>query len=385
MNFDFDDTESAFQAAVRRYADERLRPFSAGWDRGDPLPRERIRELGELGVLGIRVPQALGGSDGSYVLAGIAAEELGRGDLSITLFLQLALIASDLIGGHGAPELRDALLPGIASGERVVAFGLTETGAGSDAAAIRSTATPDGDGWIIDGEKASISLAGCADDCIVFARIAGSGQGARGLSAFVVPLAAPGVTREVYRSVGERLSERGALRFDRVRVPAHHQLGSAGGGFVQAMEAFDYNRAVIALACLGAAAQSLDETIEYTKARHTFGKPLAQREGVAFQVAEHLTHVAAARHLAYHTLWLRDQGQAHTKEAAMAKWYAPKIAVEAIHACIVLHGWVGYDQSLPFGQRLRDVMGLEIGDGTPEIMKGVVAREVYGREHTAYR
>lgn len=384
MNFDFDDTEQHFQAAVRRYTQERLRPMSARWDRGERLTRDAIRELGELGVLGLRVPLAFGGSESSYVLAGIAAEELARGDLSITLLLQLSLIAADLIGAYGDPALRGPLLPKIASGERVVAFGLTETGAGSDAAAIRSTATQDGDSWIISGEKASISLAGFADDCIVFARVEGAGTGARGMGAFVVPLDAPGVSREVYSSVGERVSERGALRFDAVRVPAQHQLGG-GSGFVQAMEAFDYNRAVIALACLGAAAQSLDETIEYTKARHTFGQPLARREGVAFQIAEHLTHVAAARHLAYHTLWLRDQGRGHTKEAAMAKWYAPKIAVEAIHACVVLHGWVGYDQTLPFGQRLRDVMGLEIGDGTPEIMKGVVAREVFGREFTAYR
>ncbi len=385
MNFDFDDTELSFQAALRRYASERLRPMSARWDLGERLPRAIVAELGELGVLGIRVPVEFGGSDGSYLLAGIAAEELGRGDLSITLLLQLSLIAADLIGAHGGPALRAQLLPKIATGERIVAFGLTEPGAGSDAAAIRSTAQQDGDSWILSGEKASISLAGFADDCIVFARLQGETSVPHGMGAFVVPLDAPGVSREVYQSVGEKLSERGALRFDAVRVPAHHQLGGAGSGFIQAMEAFDYNRAIIALACLGTAAQSLDETIAYTKARHTFGKPFAQREGVAFQVAEHLTHVAAARHLAYHTLWLRDQGRGHTKEAAMAKWYAPKIALEAIHACVVLHGWVGYDQTLPFGQRLRDVMGLEIGDGTPEIMKGVVAREVYGREFTAYR
>ncbi len=383
MDFDLDDTERSFQTMLRRYADGRLLPDYARWDRGERLPRERVRELGELGVLGIRVATDYGGSDGSYVLAGIAAEELGRGDFSFTLFLQLSLIASELIGRYGTPELRAQLLPELARGERLIAFGLTETGAGSDAAALRTTATRDGESYVIDGEKASISLAGCADDCIVFARVDGM-PGAKGIGAFAVPLQAPGVTREIYRSVGEKLSERGTLRFEHVRVPASHRLG-AGSGFVQAMESFDYNRAIIALACIGAAQQSLDETVEYTKQRHTFGKPLALREGVAFQIAEHSTQLACARHLAYHALWLRDRGRPHTKEAAMAKWLGPKSAVDAIHACLLLHGWPGYDEALPYGQRLRDVMGLEIGDGTPEIMKGVIAREIYGREFTSYR
>lgn len=383
MDFDFDDTERSFQAMLRRYAHERLLPEYRRWDQGETLPRERVRELGSLGVLGIRVAREFGGSEASYVLAGIAAEELGRGDFNFTLFLQLSLIAADLIGQYGSPELRARVLPGLANGERIVAFGLTETGAGSDAAALRSTATSDGDSYLIDGEKASISLAGLADDCIVFARVDGA-AGARGIGAFVVPLDAPGVAREIYRSVGEKLSARGALRFDRVRVPAANRLGT-GSGFAQAMEAFDYNRAVIALACVGAAQQSLDETIAWTRQRHTFGKPLALREGVAFQIAEHSTHLTCARHLAYHTLWLRDGGRPHTREAAMAKWLGPKAALDAIHACLVLHGWPGYDDSLPLAQRLRDVMGLEIGDGTPEIMKGVIARELYGREFTAYR
>jgi len=151
------------------------------------------------------------------------------------------------------------------------------------------------------------------------------------------------------------------------------------------MTAFDYNRAVIALACVGAARQSLDETIEYAKQRHTFGKPIAMREGVSFQIAEHLTMLSAARLLAYQCLALRDQGRPHTREAAMAKWLGPKASAEAIHAAIVLHGWMGYDQELPHEQRLRDVIGLEIGDGTPEIMKAIIARETFGREFSSYK
>jgi cyclohexanecarboxyl-CoA dehydrogenase len=380
MNFEFDDIEKSFQDVLRRYALETLAPEYGRWDRGEVVPRERVIELAELGVNGLLVPEKYGGVGGSYVLAGIAAEELARGDHNFTYFVQLCAIAADLISVHGNAELKQALLPGLASGETLIAFALTEPGAGSDAAAISTSARLENNEWIINGEKASISMAGLADHCVVFARM-----GAGAIGAGVVPLDAPGVTRRVYDSVGAKLTQRGSLFFDDVKVPRFHQLGADRAGFAQAMEAFDYNRAIIALACIGTAQQSLDETVEYAKQRRTFGKYLAQHEGVAFQIAEHSALLSAARLLAYQTLWLRDHGKPHTKEAAMVKWMAPKAAVDAIHTCVLLNGWTGYDNELPHGQRLRDVIGLEIGDGTPEIMKGVIAREIFGREFAAYR
>jgi len=383
MDFEFSDTERDFAESLRRYARERLRPEYAKWDRGTPYPRERLRELSTLGIPGLRVPAAYGGAEASYVMGGIAAEELARGDYNITLFVQLSMIAADLIAGFATEAAKERWLHGLASGDQIVAFGLTEPGAGSDAAALATTATRDGDGYVVNGEKASITFAGMADAAIVFARMGGGG--ARGIGAVVVPLDGPGVSRRVYRSAGERLSQRGSLTFESVRVPVENRLGDEGGGFIQAMSAFDYNRAVIALACVGAAQQSLDETIEYAKQRHTFGKPIATREGVSFQIAEHLTMLSAARLLAYQCLALRDQGQPHTREAAMAKWLGPKASAEAIHAAIVLNGWMGYDQDLPHEQRLRDVIGLEIGDGTPEIMKAIIARETFGREFSSYK
>lgn len=383
MEFTFSEQERLFATSVRSYAEDRLRPEYATWDRGTAYPPERLQELAALGITGLRVPVAYGGSEASYVLAGIAAEELARGDHNTTLFLQNALIAGDILTDHATEAVKQAWLPRLVAGKGTIAFGLTEPGAGSDAAAIVTRATRDGDAYVLTGEKASITFAGTADACVVFART--GKEGARGIGALLVPLDQPGVSREVYRSVGERLTQRGSLVFDEVRVPADHLLGGDESGFYQAMVAFDYNRAIIALACLGAAQQSLDETIEYTKQRRTFGQPLAKREGVSFQIAEHLTLVAAARLLAYQCLALRDRSEPHTKEAAMAKWLGPKAAVDAIHACIILHGWIGYDQDLPHEQRLRDVIGLEIGDGTPEIMKGIIAREVFGREYVSYR
>jgi cyclohexanecarboxyl-CoA dehydrogenase len=382
VDFAFTDEEQLFAQTVRRFALDRLAPDYAKWDRGIPYPREKLRELGNLGITGLRVPAAYGGVEASYVLVGIAAEELARGDFNITLFVQINTICADMLAQHGAEGVKREWLPPLASGERILALGLTEPGAGSDAAALVTSARRDGGEYVIKGEKSSITFAGMADGCVVFART--GGEGAKGIGAMIVPLDLPGVYRQVYQSAGERLTQRGSLIFNEVRIPSDHLLGW-DTGFYQVMSAFDYNRAVIALSCIGAAEQSLAETIEYAKERHAFGRPLAKYEGVAFQIAEHLTMLSAARLLAYQCLWKRDRGESSTKEAAMAKWLGPKAAAEAIHACIILHGWIGYNQDLPHEQRLRDVIGLEIGDGTPEIMKAVIARETFGREFVPYR
>ena len=382
MDFTFTEDQLLLQQTLRQYAKEKLLPNYARWDRGEKISREDMREAAKLGIFGLRVPAKFGGQEADYVTCGIMTEELSRGDFNYSLFIQLGLIASELLASFAHPEVQAEWLPRHVAGD-VIAFGLTEPSAGSDAANITTRAVKTGDDYVITGEKASITFAGYAEACIVFARTGESG--ARGISAFLVPLDALGVTRQVYKTPGERLTQRGSLFFDGVRVPARNRVGGESGGFAQAMIAFDFNRAIIGLACVGAAQQSLEDTIEYTKGRHVFGKPLAKFEGVSFQVAEYLTLVEAARLIAYKCLWLKDQGQKHTKEAAMAKWLGPKVSAEAIHACIILHGHYGYNMDSPLEQRWRDVVGLEIGDGTPEIMKGVIAREAFGREYTSYR
>lgn len=383
MDFTFSEDQLLLQQTLRQYAKDKLMPNYARWDRGETIPRALIKDVAELGVFGLRVPERFGGLMADYVTCGLMSEELSRGDFNYSLYVQLGLIASELLTDFAAPEVQAEWLPRHAAGDAVIAFGLTEPGAGSDAARIVTRAERVGDDYVITGEKASITFAGYADACIVFARTGAEGAG--GISAFLVPLDAPGVTRQPYFAAGERLTQRGSLFFDGVRVPARNRMGEEGKGFYQAMIAFDFNRAVIALACIGAAQQSLDETIDYTKGRAVFGKPLATFEGVAFQVAEHLTLLESVRVLSYKCLWLKDQGQKHTKEAAMVKWLGPKAAADAIHACMILHGHYGYNMESPLEQRWRDVVGLEIGDGTPEIMKGIVAREAFGREYTSYR
>jgi cyclohexanecarboxyl-CoA dehydrogenase len=236
---------------------------------------------------------------------------------------------------------------------------------------------------VLTGEKSGISLAMPAHAAMVFAKT-DVGAKARGVTAFLVPLDLPGVSRSALRDMGTRAVGRAVLAFDHVRVPVSHRLGEEGTGFYQVMQGFDYNRVIIALAALGVGQISLEETMAYAKERKAFGRSLAQYEGVSFPLAEAATHIDAARLLCYRALWLADHGQPHTKESAMVKWWAPRLAVETIHQCLLFHGHYGYTDELPFEQRMRDVIGLEIGDGTAEVMKIIVARELMGREALPY-
>jgi cyclohexanecarboxyl-CoA dehydrogenase len=222
-------------------------------------------------------------------------------------------------------------------------------------------------------------MADQADLIVVFARTGRLADGAHGVSAFLVPADAPGLTATRFADLGERAIGRGSLFFDDVRVPADHRLGAEGSGFVQVMQGFDFSRALIALQCLAVARTSLDETWAHIGERSAFGKKLAAFQGVTFPLAEFETYVEAARLLCYRTLWLKDQGLPHTAEAAMSKWWAPKLAFDVVHKCLLLHGHAGYGTDLPYEQRLRDVLGLQIGDGTAEIMKLIIARTKGGR------
>jgi cyclohexanecarboxyl-CoA dehydrogenase len=381
VDIQFTDEQRMLQKLVRDYALERLLPRARRW-LSERWPRELALELGELGVLGLRVPEEFGGSKATFVDMGIASEELCRGDINVSPLFYLATIAAGILQLADA-EIQQEYLPGIASGGKFVCFGLTEPGIGSDAAHLITTARRDGSDFLINGEKASITMTGLADACIVFARSGSDGSG--GISMFFVPLDSPGVTRQVYQVQGRQMTERGSLFFSDVRIPERYQIGTEGAGFKQAMEAFDFNRALISLACIGAALQSLDETVEYAKLRKTMGKPLAKHQAIATKIAEHISLVHAARLVAYETLTLADAGRPHTTEAAMAKLLGPRASVDAIHACLLVHGWAGYGSELPFQQRLNDVMGSEIGDGTAEIMQLIIARETFGREFGAFR
>jgi cyclohexanecarboxyl-CoA dehydrogenase len=383
VDFAFTEAQEAFARVVRAFAREELAPQYAHWDRTAEFPAEQWRKMGQIGLTGICLPEAYGGQQADCVTVGIAAEEISRGDFNCGY----ALIENCLNGAilqHASESTKAAWLPGMARGDHVVAVAVTEARGGSDAASMQTRAVQRGDEYILNGEKSGISLVMPAAAVIVFAKT-NQQAGARGVSTFLVPTHLPGVSRMPLKDMGERAIQRGSLFLDDVRLPRDALIGAEGQGFYLVMNAFDYSRVIIALMCIGAAEQSLDETIAYVKERQAFGRPLAKFEGVSFPIAEHATMLEAARWLCYRTLWLRDQGLPHSKEAAMVKWWGPKVAVEAIHECLLLHGHYGYTQDLPLEQRLRDVIGLEIGDGTAQISKVVVARELFGREFLPYR
>jgi cyclohexanecarboxyl-CoA dehydrogenase len=383
MDLQLSPEQEALSRTLRQFARKELAPHSAAWDRSGRFPAEAWRRMGELGILGLRIPATYGGQEADFLTYGIAMEEIGRGDFSCTYGIQLAGLAGEILGRSAPEALKARWLPPTAAGEAVVALALTEPGAGSDAANLACRAERDGDGYVLTGEKSGISLGMAAHAAIVFART-DPGARARGITAFLVPLDLPGVSRSPLRDMGTRAIARAVLSFDHVRIPGSHRLGEEGTGFYQVMQGFDYNRIGIALACLGVAQQSVEETMAYVRERKAFGQPLARFQGVSFSIAEAATHVEACRWLCYRALWLADRGKPHTKESAMTKWWGPRLSVDTIHQCLLLHGHYGYTDELPFEQRMRDVIGLEIGDGASEVMKMVVARELLGRESLPY-
>ncbi len=365
------------QAVARRFAAERLAPGYMAREASGRIDRDLVREMGALGLIGADLPEDCGGIGASSVTTGVVIEAVAHADINVSYVQLLGSLNGQIVARHAAPELAAHWIPRIVAGEALFALALTEPRGGSDAANLAVAARRDGGDYVLSGEKSSISMADQADAAVVFART--GGPGARGVSAFLVPLDLPGISRTRFNDLGSKAVGRGSIFFDDVRVPAAWRLAEEGQGFVQVMQGFDYSRALIGLQCCATAQASLDETWAYVTERQAFGAPIAQYQGVSFPIAEGEGMIAAVRQLCYHTLALRDAGEAHTAEAAMCKWLGPKTAVDVIHQCLLTHGHYGWSLDMPHQQRLRDVMGLEIGDGTAQIMKMIVARERAGR------
>jgi cyclohexanecarboxyl-CoA dehydrogenase len=268
----------------------------------------------------------------------------------------------------------------LSQGEAICAIALTEPRGGSDAANLRLRIARDGDFYVINGEKTSISAADQADITVVFGRTGQPEDGAHGVTALLVPMDTPGLTTNRFDCHGQRAIGRGSIFFENVRVPLNHRLGDENKGFVQVMHGFDYSRSLIGLQCLAVARVALEETWEYITQRQAFGQPLSAFQGVTHPLAQYDTEVEGARLVCLQGLWLKDQGLPHSAEAGMAKWWGPKLAYDVIHQCLLCFGHGGYDRGL-MEQRLRDVLGFQIGDGTAQIMKTIIARTRAGRKN----
>ena len=379
-----DDDQTALQDVARRFARERLAPHYQKREVQGKLDRALLKEMGALGLIGVDLPEAYGGLGASGVTSGLIVEALAYGDFNVSYVQLLASLMGTIVHRNANPDLARHWNSRIVSGDAIMGLGLTEPRGGSDAANLVLRARKDGNSYVLSGEKTSASFADQADAMVVFARTGKVEDGARGVSAFLVPMNLHGIQRTHFDDVGSAVVGRGSVFFDDVRIPADHHLGEEGKGFTQVMQGFDFSRVLIALQCVGAAQASLDEAWAYTKEREAFGVPIAQFQGVTFPLVEFETLIAACRELCYHALALRDANRPHTAEAAMVKWLGPKTAFDAIHQCLLTFGHYGWSKDLPHQQRLRDVMGLEIGDGTAQVMKLIVARERVGRVAVQY-
>ena len=380
----FDQDQLALKEMARRFAREQLKPAYQKRESAPGIDRALFREMGSLGLLGVDLPEEYGGMGLSGVTAGIIIEEIAYGDFNVSYAQLLCSLMGAIIHRNAHPSLAREWNTRLIAGEVLVGLGLTEPRGGSDAANLQVRARRAGDEYILSGEKTSITFADQMEAMVLFARTGGADEGARGVSAFLVPFDLKGIARTRFNDVGSKIIGRGSVFFDDARIPLQNRLGEEGRGFTQVMQGFDYSRILIALQCIAAAQASIDETYEYVKQRESFGAPLAQYQGVTFPLVEFETLLAACRQLCYHGLALRDAGMAHTAEAAMVKWMGPKTAFDAIHQCILSFGHYGWSMDLPHQQRLRDVMGLEIGDGTAQIMKLIIARERLGRIAVQY-
>ena len=378
MNPYIDEDLAMLAEQARRFATERVAPGFLERDQTRVLDRTLMREMGQMGFIAPELPEQHGGQGLGCLATGIIHEEIARADLSISYINLLASLNGQILAHHGKPEVVKPWLAQLTQGDILLAVALTEPGGGSDAANLRLKMERVGNHYVINGEKTSISAADQADAVVVFARTGPVDSGAHGVSAILVPMDLPGITRTRFNCHGQRAIGRGSLFFENVKVPVDHLLGEEGKGFVQVMRGFDFSRALIGLQVLAVARVALEETWAYITQRQAFGQPISAFQGVTHPLADLDTQVVAARLLCLQALWLKDKGAPHTAEAAMCKWWAPKLAYDVVHQCLLTFGHGGYDRGL-MEQRLRDVLGFQLGDGTAQIMKTVIARTRAGR------
>ena len=379
MRFQPTEDQQAFRETATRFARDRLAESYLTRAEGHVMDRALLREMGALGLIAPDMPEEFGGMGESAVTAGMITEAIAYADFNVSYVQLLGSLMGGMVARHASKDIASEWVPKVIAGEAVIGLGLTEPRGGSDAANLQLRAERSGNGWRLNGEKTSMSFAAQADAAVIFARTGDPAGGSRGVSAFFVDLTEKGISRTHFDDIGTKPVGRGSVFFDDVYVPDACMMAEQDRAFGTIMSGFDFSRALIGLECLGAAQASVDETWAYVQEREAFGAPLAQYQGVSFPLAEAETQLTMMRQLCYYTLGQRDEGRPHTAEAAMCKWYVPKTSCEIIHQCLILHGHYGYTTNLPHHMRYNDVLGLQIGDGTAQIQKLVIAREKAGR------
>ena len=378
MDFRLTDEHVVLRRAIRDFAEAEIRPHVMAWDEAQAFPHDLVPKLGALGLMGIQFPEQYGGAGMSAVDYCLCIEELARVDPSVAL----GVAAHNGLGAahlfmFGSPEQRARFLPPLARGEMLAAWGLTEPTAGSDAAGTRTLAVRDGEEWVLDGAK-TFTTHGSVGGVMVAMAVTDRTKGNRGISAFIVPRGTTGMSPgKKENKLGMRASDTCEVVFQECRLPADHLLGVEGQGFINAMQVLDAGRIGIAALSVGLAQGAYEAALRYAKTRWQFGQPIASFQATQWKLADLATRIEASRLLTYRAAWLKDQGRARTtRESSMAKLYASETAVRAADECVQIHGGYGFTKDYPAEKFFRDVKLLTIGEGTSEIQRLVIARQL---------
>jgi short/branched chain acyl-CoA dehydrogenase len=373
VNFDLSPEHEAFRASVREFAATELAPHVARWDEAHEFPLAAVQQMGELGLFGLVFPGEWGGAGGDFASLCVAIEEIGRVDQSLGITLSAAVgLGANPIFRFGTEDQKQRWLPDLVAGRRLGAFGLTEPGAGSDAGSTRTTARRDGDHWVLDGAKSFITNSGTAITSIITVT-ARTDDGS--ITTFVVESGTPGLVVEpAYRKLGWHASDTHGLALDGCRIPAENQLGATGQGFRNFLSILDDGRVAISALALGCARACLEQAVAYATERTAFGRPIGANQGIAFALADVAVSVENASNLTYKAAWLKDSGRPFTEAAAMAKLYSTEAAVAATRVATQVFGGAGFMEDTPVARFYRDAKVLEIGEGTSEIQRIVIAR-----------
>lgn len=380
MDFRPTDEQQLLRRSVRDFAETEIRPHVAEWDEAQHFPSELVPRLAELGLMGMQLPEAYGGAGLSAVDYCICIEELARVDPGVALSVAAhnGLCCAHLVM-FGTEAQKQTYLPPLATGRHVGAWALTESTSGSDAAGMRTTAVRDGEAWVLNGAK-TFTTHGRVGDVVVVMAVTNRDAGSRGISAFILERGTAGLGAGKKESkLGMRASDTSEVLLDGCRVPADHRLGDEGQGFVNAMQVLDAGRIGIAALSVGLAQGAHEAALRYAKERRAFGKTISSFQAIQWKLADNATRIEAARLLTYRAAYLKDHGQRTTLESSMAKLYASEIAVQAADDCVQIHGGYGFVKDYPAEKYFRDVKLTTIGEGTSEIQRLVIARQLLSR------
>ncbi len=377
ISFELTDEQEELRRVVRQFALERVAPRAEEMNEQRKFPVDLVQEMGQMGLFGLPFPEEYGGSGGTFLDLCLAIEEIGRVDQSLGITLEAGVgLGASPIWKFGTEEQKRELLPALARGEKLAGFGLTEPGGGSDAGALVTRAERDGDEWVINGSKQFITNAGT--DISEFVTItAVTNAEPREVTNFVIPTGTPGYTvGQGYRKVGWHASDTRDLYFDDVRVPASHQLGERGRGFANFLSILDEGRIAISALAVGSIQGCIDECLRYAHEREAFGKPIGSYQAISFKIADMEVQAQLARHAYYHAAWLMMEGRPFKKAASVAKLYATEAAVTAAREACQIFGGYGFTTEYPVGRFYADAKILEIGEGTSEVQRMLIARDL---------